>query len=186
MDWNELIEKAKRQDAEAIEQLQEAVAEPAQRILMKYTDNVNTAKEILYDTYRNAWNRLDELKDSADFPDWFFDLLKEKAADVMTRRKSFNTEMSPDWNDDTFEKAVADMPSMEQRVANMYYRDNMSIEDIASAFGVEREVIQGNINDIQSKLDAYISDASDRPLWPWVAGAVTAAAVGTYLWKKRR
>lgn len=201
MEFKELIEKAKNNDNEAISKLKELVSKEGEHIALKYSDNIEQAQAILSETYQKAFSKLDELVDPNKFESWFYQIENKIALKDLMKRKQVNKEIDEeqddqldlfDIDDDIFEYVIDDLPEMEQRIASMYYREGMSIEDISDSFGVDSEIIQGNLNDIKARMNSYnkgsVMQTTQRNMTIATAvGAFTLGAiVAKILFSKRK
>ncbi len=187
MELKELVERAKKQDLIARGALKKRVKEESEKIALKYVNNKEKAAEIVKESFDDAFSHLDSLKDSTKFDSWFYSIVNKTALN-----KEFTDEDEYDLydvDDDDFDRIIDTLPLMERRVANMYYREGMSILDIADIFGCKEEVIIGNMNDIRDAFDQDKKEDKkpmDKKVVMIAAGVGATLVVGTILGLRHR
>ncbi len=180
MEVRELVERIKRKDDLAVDELKDKVEQEAEDIALKYVDNLEEARHIVADAFEKAMDHLDGLVDASTFESWFYAIVNKVAQREKKPEESFEID------DSNFDEVVDTMDTMHRRVALMYYRGGMNISDIADIFGCSEDEVRGYLKEVQA---IFNTDAKIKT--SFILGAVGASVlvlgtIGCFLAYKRR
>ena len=74
-DYKSKIEKAKKNDQKAFNQLFDIFWDPLYNFLLKRTNNKNKAEEIAIESFAKAFDNLDSYNFNYDFKNWLFSIV---------------------------------------------------------------------------------------------------------------
>ena len=85
-DYKSEIEKAKRNDQKAFNQLFDIFWDPLFNFLLKRTNNKNKAEEIAIESFAKAFDNLDSYNFNYDFKNWLFSIAKNHHIDQYRKK----------------------------------------------------------------------------------------------------
>ena len=85
-DYKSKIEKAKKNDQKAFNQLFDIFWDPLFNFLLKRTNNKNKAEEIAIESFAKAFDNLDSYNFNYDFKNWLFSIAKNHNIDQYRKK----------------------------------------------------------------------------------------------------
>lgn len=178
INYEELIERAKKQDQEAITELYHLTYNLGFYIAQQICRNFDDALDVLQESYIKAFSSLNRLKDSDRFQAWLNQIIINKSKDYLRKLKRIkfaDTEKEEIYNikDDRIEfnpeefvdyeqtkqilQEILDSLSDEQRLVTlMYYFEEMSISEMASLLKCKENTIKSRLFKARKKIKESI------------------------------
>ena len=182
MNWSETVPRAVQGDAAAWEELYNATRREAYFVALKVCGNLQDAEDLTQEAYLAALGRLLQLQEAEKFPSWLYMIVANKCRDYLKKKKpALFTELqkddapAPDWADDREEnlpevrlehqetvRLVAEiidgLPEDQKLCLLLYYRDELSVSQIAQALQVSEGTVKSRLNygrrKVKSKVEA--------------------------------
>ena len=182
MNWSEIVPRAAQGDAAAWEELYTATRREAYFVALKVCGNSQDAEDLTQEAYLTALERLPQLQEAEKFPSWLYMIVANKCRDYLKKKKpTLFTELQKDddtvldWADDREEnlpevkldhqetvRMVAEMidglPEDQKLCLVLYYRDELSVAQIAQALQVSEGTVKSRLNygrrKVKSKVEA--------------------------------
>ena len=167
-EMKKLVGRAMNRDNEAMERLYKECYEDVYFVCKKYSLNDDDAKDITQDTFVHAFNKLSTLDNGEKFRAWITRIAANKCLDMLKHNNVLTIDSMYDENDEIIdipdinkptedivvEKEVREILAgmmeklpVEQRVTLfMYYYQNYSIREIASAYGCSESTVKSRLN----------------------------------------
>ena len=182
MNWSETVPRAAKGDAAAWEELYTATRREAYFVALKVCGNSQDAEDLAQEAYLTALEKLPQLQEAEKFPSWLYMIVANKCRDYLKKKKpALFTELqkddapAPDWADDREEnlpevrldhqetvRLVAEiidgLPEDQKLCLLLYYRDELSVAQIAQALQVSEGTVKSRMNygrqKVRSKVEA--------------------------------
>ena len=182
MNWAKSVPRAVQGDTAAWEELYNATCREAYFVALKVCGNSQDAEDLTQEAYLAALGRLSQLKEAEKFPSWLYMIVANKCRDYLKKKKpALFTELqkddapAPDWADDREEnlpevrlehqetvRLVAEiidgLPEDQKLCLLLYYRDELSVSQIAQALQVSEGTVKSRLNygrqKVRSKVEA--------------------------------
>ena len=182
MNWAKTVPRAVQGDTAAWEELYNATCREAYFVALKVCGNSQDAEDLTQEAYLAALGRLSQLKEAEKFPSWLYMIVANKCRDYLKKKKpALFTELqkddapAPDWADDREEnlpevrlehqetvRLVAEiidgLPEDQKLCLLLYYRDELSVSQIAQALQVSEGTVKSRLNygrrKVKSKVEA--------------------------------
>lgn len=182
MNWSETVPRAAKGDAAAWEELYNATCREAYFVALKVCGNSRDAEDLAQEAYLTALEKLPQLQEAEKFPSWLYMIVANKCRDYLKKKKpALFTELqeddapAPDWADDREEnlpevrldhqetvRLVAEiidgLPEDQKLCLLLYYRDELSVAQIAQALQVSEGTVKSRLNygrrKVKSKVEA--------------------------------
>ena len=182
MNWSEIVPRAAQGDAAAWEELYNATCREAYFVALKVCGNSQDAEDLAQEAYLTALEKLPQLQEAEKFPSWLYMIVANKCRDYLKKKKpALFTELqkddapAPDWADDREEnlpevrldhqetvRLVAEiidgLPEDQKLCLLLYYRDGLSVSQIAQALQVSEGTVKSRLNygrqKVKSKVEA--------------------------------
>jgi RNA polymerase sigma-70 factor (ECF subfamily) len=137
----------------------------AARVLGGSADAAETARDVVQETWIGAIRGLRGLRDPAQFPAWIYGIATRKCADAIRakrRRKRLDTESTvsgsrqdpgraPEHQID-LATAIRGLPPMHRAVVHLFYREEMSVEEIASILQIPAGTVKSRLHHAREAL----------------------------------
>lgn len=163
-----LIQQSRQGSREAFAALYDRFARALFLDLVGRVGSREDAEDALQAVFLKAWTRLGSLRDDARFTPWLFRLARNRAIDVLRRRRRRPQEALPDDTfapvDDAFpgdtevlERLVADLKPESRALLMLRAVQGWSAEDIGTAWGQSASTIRRRYTRIVEHLDANLA-----------------------------
>ncbi len=170
MNWAETVPRAVQGDTAAWEELYNATCREAYFVALKVCGNSQDAEDLTQEAYLTALEKLPQLQEAEKFPSWLYMIVANKCRDYLKKKKpALFTELQKDddtvsdWADDREEnlpevkldhqetvQLVAEMidslPEDQKLCLLLYYRDELSIAQIAQALQISEGTVKSRLN----------------------------------------
>jgi RNA polymerase sigma-70 factor, ECF subfamily len=137
------------------------------------SDSAEAARDVVQETWVGAIRGLRGLRDPAQFPAWIYGIATRKCTDAIranTRRKRRDAQAAAE-SPGTVENVSSDqridlatairrLPPIHRAVVHLYYREEMSVEEIASVLGIPAGTIKSRLHHARDALKRQMGAAS--------------------------
>ena len=137
----------------------------ARRVLGGSSEAAEAARDVVQDTWIGAIRGLRGLRDPAQFPAWIYGIATRKCADTIRanrRRRTLATESAvagSDWEAEVaadrqidVAAAIRALPPMHRAVVHLFYREDLSVDEIAAVLGVPAGTIKSRLHHAREAL----------------------------------
>ena len=135
-------------------------------------DSAEAARDVVQETWIGAIRGLRGLRDPAQFPAWIYGIATRKCADAIranTRRRRRDAQaaaespgivehVSSDQHID-LATAIRGLPPIHRAVVHLFYREEMSVEEIASVLGIPAGTIKSRLHHARDALKRQMGAA---------------------------
>jgi RNA polymerase sigma-70 factor (ECF subfamily) len=142
----------------------------AARVLGASSDDAEAARDVVQEVWLGVIRGLRGLRDPAQFPAWIYGITTRKCADVIrTRvrkrrldadsaagRSGQETGLTPESQID-LATAIRGLPLTHRAVVHLFYRDEMSLEEIASILEIPVGTVKSRLHIAREKLRQQMS-----------------------------
>jgi len=177
-----LVNKAKTGNQYAWSDLYQSTLNDAYFVAMKVTGNSEDALDLVQEAYLTAYQKLDQLDDPSKFQPWLNMIVANKCRDHLRKSKpvlfsDMETEdgMTIDWIDDReygqpeitvdhketvrlVANIIEDLPEDQKLCTILYYRDELSVSQIAKSLEVSEGTVKSRLkysrDKVKSKVEA--------------------------------
>ena len=147
----------------------------AARVLGGFGDAPETARDVVQETWIGAIRGLRSLRDPAQFPAWIYGIATRKCADAIranSRRRRFDAQnaagssrlepgVGPESQID-LATAVRELPPMHRAVVHLFYREEMSVEEIASILEIPAGTVKSRLHHARVALKRHLGVSPGR------------------------
>lgn len=180
-----LIEKAKRNDQEAISELYWYSSSELLRVVKVMVKDNDTVNDILQDTYIKAFARLDQLQNPERLIPWLKVIANNTAKDWLKKKKpilfsemsnqegmdglsfvetreSTDIDVNPEMAADEKEvqrlvmEILDQLPEDQRMVVGMFYYEEMPVKDIAETLGVSENTVKSRLVYARKKIKEQV------------------------------
>lgn len=168
---NDLVERARRGDADAFDQLVRSQVEPLLRIATAVVLDRDAAEDVVQDSLVRAWQHLPELRAADAFDAWLRRIVVNTARNAARTRRRIRmiTPQRPtgqfDGSDDRLAIAAAmDLLDLEHRtVVAFHYLDGRPIDSIAEILGIPAGTVKSRLHTARRRLREALEELDGRP-----------------------
>ena len=138
-------------------------------------DSAEAARDVVQETWIGAIRGLRGLRDPAQFPAWIYGIATRKCADAIranTRGRRLDQQMAakscrPVENliseqHIDLATAIRGLPPIHRAVVHLFYREGMSVEEIASILGIPAGTIKSRLHHAREALKQQLGAAPGR------------------------
>lgn len=166
---NELIQKAKNGDEQAITELYNRVKTTIYRTSLHYSRSTHIAEDATQHALSTAFLRINDYNYSATFQTWATTIARRYIIDHYRKQQVINkhilslpakTQTNQFEEIDTREridKAMKQLPKPHADLVNMVYLYEYTYEEAAQAFGVPIGTIKSRLSDYKKKLKEHLA-----------------------------
>ena len=140
------------------------------------SDSAEAARDVVQETWIGAIRGLRGLRDPAQFPAWIYGIATRKCADAIrakTRRRRFDAQETagesfrPVESPTTEQQidlttAIRELPPMHRAVVHLFYREELSVEEIASVLGIPTGTVKSRLHHARDALKRQLTAAPSR------------------------
>ena len=148
----------------------------AARVLGGSGDSAEAARDVVQETWIGAIRGLRGLRDPAQFPAWIYGIATRKCADAIranTRRRRLDAQAAADDSGRpvanlTSEQqidlatAIRGLPPIHRAVVHLFYREDMSVEEIASVLEIPAGTVKSRLHHARDALKRQLG--APRPV----------------------
>jgi RNA polymerase sigma-70 factor, ECF subfamily len=129
------------------------------------SDSAEAARDVVQETWVGVIRGLRGLRDPAQFPAWIYGIATRKCADAIranTRRRRLDAEgageLSPTMESLTAEQqidvatAIRGLPPIHRAAVHLFYREELSVEEIASVLGIPAGTVKSRLHHARDAL----------------------------------
>jgi RNA polymerase sigma-70 factor (ECF subfamily) len=138
------------------------------------SDSAEAARDVVQETWIGAIRGLRGLRDPAQFPPWIYEIATRKCADAIrgnTRRRRLDAQAAagessrPVENPTTEQQidltaAIRELPPMHRAVVHLFYREELSVEEIASVLGIPAGTVKSRLHHARDALKRQLTAAA--------------------------
>ena len=137
----------------------------ARRVLGGSSEAAEAARDVVQDTWIGVIRGLRGLRDPAQFPAWIYGIATRKCADAIRanrRRRSVAAESAAGASDRDEEwaperqmdlsTAIRTLPPMHRAVVHLFYREDLSVEEIAAVLDVPAGTVKSRLHHAREAL----------------------------------
>ena len=149
----------------------------AARVLGGSTESAEAARDVVQETWVGAIRGLRGLRDPAQFPAWIYGIATRKCADairVRTRRRRLDACAAADdgsrhgasptsEHQIDLATAIRQLPPTHRAVVHLFYREDLNVEEIASALGVPAGTVKSRLHHAREALKRRLSAVAPGP-----------------------
>lgn len=147
----------------------------ATRVLGGSGDAPETARDVVQETWIGAIRGLRGLRDPAQFPAWIYGIATRKCADAIrtnSRRRKFDAQnaaggsgqepgVGPEHQID-LASAIRELPPMHRAVVHLFYRVEMSVDEIASILEIPEGTVKSRLHHARAAIKRQLGASPGR------------------------
>ena len=167
---SEIIEKIRRGDNSAVDELYYKYASQAVRTAYLICSDIHGAQDIFQESFLQCLRSLHSLKDSNSFKSWFYRILTRQAWRYIKKNKpcvpveeiyenadfSSSDEYFVDQKYDTLYNAIKSLKDKQRTVIILFYFNEMSVKDISRAMSCSEGTVKSRLFTAKSRLRRII------------------------------
>lgn len=175
MDEDKIVQRARRGDAAAFEQLVTAYRDRVYRLALRLCGNEADADEAAQDAFLAAWRGLPNFRGESKFSTWLYQLVNHAAIDLLRREKrqvaagdidevdTPDTAPSPHHMAERNEQrqavreAVLALPEEQRQVVVLRFMEELSYEEIGAALHLPTGTVKSRLNRAKAALREILS-----------------------------
>lgn len=179
----ELVDKAIAKDNQAMETLYKTYYKDVLFVCKKLSLNDADANDIVQDAFIDAFSKLNTLKDKKKFKQWVcriannkalnllkhnnvlkFDNIDDDASFIEIPDKEISAEQQVIDNEvaDTLKSIIEKLPLEQKITVFMYYYEDMSVKEIASAYGISENTVRSRLNYAKKFITFEVNKLEDK------------------------
>ena len=138
------------------------------------SDSAEAARDVVQETWIGVIRGLRGLRDPAQFPPWIYGIATRKCADAIranTRRRRLNAQETADESFGPVENptteqqidlttAIRELPPMHRAVVHLFYREELSVEEIASVLSIPTGTVKSRLHHARDALKRHLTAAA--------------------------
>lgn len=180
MTWTKAVTRAARGDQAAWDELYTETRKEAYFVALKVCKSPQDAEDLVQEAYLTALEKLPQLQDPERFPSWLNMIVANKCRDYLKKKKpTLFTDLQQedtsalDWADDRegslpdvrldrqetnrlVAEMIDDLPEDQKLCLLLYYRDELSVAQIAKALQVSEGTVKSRLNYGRQKVKAKV------------------------------
>jgi RNA polymerase sigma factor (sigma-70 family) len=139
------------------------------------SDCAEAARDVVQETWIGVIGGLRGLRDPAQFPAWIYGITTRKCADAIranTRRRRLDAQTAGESSRTTesltaeqridLATAVRGLPPIHRAAVHLFYREELSVEEIASVLGIPEGTVKSRLHHARDMLRRQLGSASGR------------------------
>ena len=141
------------------------------RMLGGSGDSAEAARDVVQETWIGAIRGLRRLRDPAQFPAWIYGIATRKCADAIrtnTRRRRLDAGVADGEADRSttdvrseqridLATAIRGLPPIHRAAVHLFYREELSVEEIASALGIPVGTVKSRLHHAREALKKQLA-----------------------------
>lgn len=175
MDEDKIVQRARRGDAAAFEQLVTAYRDRVYRLALRLCGNEADADEAAQDAFLAAWKGLPNFRGESKFSTWLYQLVNHAAIDLLRREKRQVSAEDIDEVDapdaapsphrlaerneqrQAVREAVLALPEEQRQVVVLRFMEELSYEEIGAALHLPAGTVKSRLNRAKAALREILS-----------------------------
>lgn len=174
MDEDKIVQRARRGDAAAFEQLVTAYRDRVYRLALRLCGNGADADEAAQEAFLAAWKGLPNFRGESKFSTWLYQLVNHAAIDLLRREKRHaagdmeevdapDSAPSPQQQAERNEQrqavrdAVLHLPPEQRQVVVLRFMEELSYEEIGAALHLPVGTVKSRLNRAKAALREILS-----------------------------
>lgn len=175
MDEGKIVQRARRGDAAAFEQLVTAYRDRVYRLALRLCGNEADADEVAQDAFLAAWRGLPNFRGESKFSTWLYQLVNHAAIDLLRREKRQVAAEDIDEVDapdsapsphhlaerneqrQAVREAVLALPPEQRQVVVLRFMEELSYEEIGAALHLPTGTVKSRLNRAKAALREILS-----------------------------
>ncbi len=167
---NEIIEKIRRGDNSAVDELYSKYAGQAVRTAYLICSDIHGAQDIFQESFIQCLKSLHSLKDPSSFKSWFYRILTRQAWRYIKKNRpcvpveeiyenadfSSSDEYFADQKYDTLYSAIKSLNDKQRTAIILFYFNEMSVKDISRAMSCSEGTVKSRLFTAKSRLKKII------------------------------
>lgn len=172
MGLTELIERVKRQDQQAFEELYNIYYPMGFSLALQFVKYEEDALDLMQDAFITVYSKLDTLEDANKFKSWYMQIVANKCRDFLKKQKplsftdanaydeegalqfeieetdrDFIPEAAVDYSETVriVDEMIAELPEEQRLCVLLYYANDLSIPEIAQALQVSEATVKSRL-----------------------------------------
>src|SRR5262245_37165578 len=139
------------------------------------SDSAEAARDVVQDTWIGVIGGLRGLRDPAQFPAWIYGIATRKCADAIRankRRRQLDTQVAGE-SESPMESLTAEqqidvssairrLPPIHRAAVHLFYREELSVEEIASVLGIPAGTVKSRLRHARDALRRQLESTPDR------------------------
>jgi len=185
MALTELIEKVKKHDKQAFEELYNQYYPMGFSLSLQFVKNESDALDIMQDAFITVYSKLDSLEDASRFKSWYMQIVANKCRDFLKKQKplsftdanaydeegalkfdieetdrDFIPESAVDYSETVriVDEMIAELPEEQRLCILLYFANDMSIPEIAKALQVSEATVKSRLKYGKDKIRAKTNE----------------------------
>jgi RNA polymerase sigma-70 factor (ECF subfamily) len=143
----------------------------AARVLGDSGDAVDTARDVVQETWIGVIRGLRGLREPAQFPAWIYGIATRRCVDAIratTRRRRIEADvgdMASSAATLTSEQqidlatAIRGLPPIHRAAVHLFYREDLSVDEIASVLGIPAGTVKSRLHHAREALKRHLAEA---------------------------
>ena len=181
-----LVTKAKAMDSAAWDELYQDTVRQIYFVVKKIVSNQQDAEDLVQDTYITAFRNLAQLNEPENFRAWISKIAANKCKDYLKKNKAIafadlqdeegeyiqwedeDTTWQPDVVLDEKEttrlvaEIIESLPEDQKLCVLLYYREELSVGEIAESLGVSAGTVKSRLNYARAKIKAQVLELEKK------------------------
>lgn len=138
------------------------------------SDSAEAARDVVQETWIGAIRGLRGLRDPAQFPAWIYGIATRKCADAIranTRRRRLDAQAAAGESSRPVENltseqqidlaiAIRGLPPIHRAAVHLFYREELSVEEIASVLGIPAGTVKSRLHHARDALKRQLNVAA--------------------------
>ena len=157
MGIDQLIQKCKKQDIKAQEQLYRLYSQKLFAVCLKYSSDFQQAEDNLQDAFLMIFNKIDQYKDKGSFEGWMKRIAINTALQKYRKQTVFEIVREEDFKEPEIEidenivsvdfllEIIQQLPDRYRQVFNLYALDGFSHREIAEILNISTGTSKSNL-----------------------------------------
>jgi RNA polymerase sigma-70 factor (ECF subfamily) len=150
----------------------------ASRVLAGFGDSTDAARDVVQETWVGVIRGLRGLRDPAQFPAWIYGIATRKCADAIrahARRRRLDANVAPgeaggqaasltsSEQQIDLTSAIRGLPPIHRAAVHLFYREDLSVEEIASILGVPSGTVKSRLHHAREALRRQLGASAPVP-----------------------
>lgn len=161
MRTEDLIKRAKRQDADAFTELMQLYMKDLYRVALAILMNDEDAADAIQDTILACWEKLSTLKKEQYFKSWMTRILINKCYDIRRRALRFvdleacEEPAAQDCYNLEFKEALSSLDEKYRCVMVLFYSEGYHVDEISEILKISKSTVKTRLQRGREKLARY-------------------------------